>query len=339
MNDAGHIMAIYITKNGQQLGPYSVIEAQNLVRSGTVVDTDLAWQDGLANWVPLNQLPGFRYVPPPAPAVPRPTTTPEASHRMPVENKSVLKKIGGGIAAVAILLFKFAGPLFIFLKTGGTMLLSIFAYTWAFHWSWQLATAIVGLIFVHEMGHVIAAKWLGLPVSAPLFVPFLGAAIVMKQNPRDAWTEALMAYGGPLAGCMGSWICWYASFYVDWDWLMPAAMVSFLINLFNMIPIPPLDGGRICAAVSPWFWILGLLLFGASIIVFHAWSSLIIVVLVLLSALPRMKQILFGQSTAEMQAYYNTHISNRLSMAMMYLGLIAALLLGYWDASEHLRGL
>ena len=101
-SDARHTMAIYITKNGQRLGPYSVIEAQNLVRSGTVIDTDLAWQEGLANWMPLKQIPGFRYVPPPAPAVPRPTTTPEASHRMPVENKSLFKKIGGGIAAVAI---------------------------------------------------------------------------------------------------------------------------------------------------------------------------------------------------------------------------------------------
>jgi Zn-dependent protease len=242
----------------------------------------------------------------------------------------------GALGAAGLLLFKFAAPLFVFLKTGGSMLLSIFIYSTYFHWSWQLATGIVLLIFVHEMGHVVAAKWLGLPVSAPLFIPFLGASIVMKQNPRDAWTEALMAYGGPLAGCLGSWVCWYASFYVDWDWLMPAATISFMINLFNMIPIPPLDGGRICAAVSPWFWVFGLLLLAASIVLFHAWNSFIIIGLVLLVALPRMKQTLFGQTTPEMRAYYHTHLSNRLSMALMYIGLIAALLLGYWDASSHL---
>ena len=244
--------------------------------------------------------------------------------------------IFGMLGAAGLLLFKFAAPLLVFLKTGGSMLLSIFIYSTWFHWSWQLATAIVVLIFVHEMGHVVAAKWLGMPVSAPLFIPFIGASIVMKQSPRDAWTEALMAYGGPLAGCIGSWVCWFAAFYLDWDWLMPAAMISFIINLFNMIPIPPLDGGRICAAVSPWFWIIGLLLLGASIVLFHAWNSFLIIGLVLLAALPRMKQTLFGQATPEMQAYYNTHISNRLSMALMYLGLISALLLGYWNAIAYL---
>ena len=111
---------------------------------------------------------------------------------------------------------------------------------------------------------------------------------------------------------------------------------SFFINIFNMIPVPPLDGGRICSAVSPWFWIIGLVLLAASVFYFHAWNSIVIIILVLIVAFPRMKQTLFGQTTPEMQAYYNTHISNRLTMALMYLGLIAALLLGYWDASSHL---
>lgn len=332
-------MAIYITRNGERYGPYSLTEAQEQVRSGSLALSDLAWQEGLPHWIPLNQIPGFTYVRPPAPAVPVATTTPEEVHRPLVENKSLLQKIGTGIVAIGVILFKFMAPILLLLKTGGSMLLSIFVYSAYFHWSWQLATAIVVLIFVHEMGHVVAAKWLGLPVSAPLFIPFLGAAIIMKQSPRDAWTEALMAYGGPFAGCIGSWICWCAAFYVDCDWLMPAAAISFVINLFNMIPIPPLDGGRICAAVSPWFWIIGLLLLGASIVLFHAWNSFIVIGLVLLFALPRIKQTLFGQTTPEMQAYYNTHIFKRIIMALLYLGLIAALLLGYWDASSHLSGL
>ncbi len=74
------------------------------------------------------------------------------------------------------------------------MLLMIWVYAMMF--GWRFAAGFVFLIFVHEMGHVIAAKWLGMPVSAPLFIPFVGASIIMKENPRDAWTEALMAYGG-----------------------------------------------------------------------------------------------------------------------------------------------
>jgi Zn-dependent protease len=248
-----------------------------------------------------------------------------------------MQKIGTGIAGIAVLLFKFKFLIWGFLKTSLSMLLMIWVYSTIF--GWRFAVGFVVLIFVHEMGHVIAAKWLGIPVSAPVFIPFMGAAIIMKQNPRDAWTEALMAYGGPLAGCIGSWICWYVAIQYHQPWMMAVASTSFVINLFNMIPIPPLDGGRICAAVSPWFWLIGLVLLVASVIYFHTWQSLMsimIIGLVLFFALPRIKATLFGPPSAAMQTYYATHISNRLSMAILYLGLIAALLLGYWDASQHL---
>jgi len=251
--------------------------------------------------------------------------------------KSPLQNIWGWIVAGVVAVAKFKFLIFGALKTSLSMLLMIWTYSWIF--GWAFAAGLVLLIFVHEMGHVIAAKWLGLPVSAPLFIPFIGAAIIMKQSPRDAWTEALMAYGGPLAGCIGSWICWAIALQLQERWIMAVASVSFVINLFNMIPVPPLDGGRICAAVSPWFWIIGLVLLGASVLYFHSINSIVILILVLIVALPRMKQTLFGQSTPEMEAYYHTHISNRLSMALMYLGLIAALLLGYWDASQHLSDL
>jgi Zn-dependent protease len=240
----------------------------------------------------------------------------------------------GWLAALGVLALKFSVVALKALKTAGSMLLMIWVYSWMF--GWLFAAGFVFLILVHEMGHVIAAKMLGLPVSAPLFIPLFGAMIVMKQNPRDAWTEALMAYGGPLAGCIGSWICWAIALQTQENWVMAVASISFLINLFNMIPVPPLDGGRICAAVSPWFWIIGLFLLGAAVLYFHSVNSVIIIIIVLFVAFPRMKQTLLGQPTPEMEAYYNTHISNRLSMALMYLGLIAALLLGYWDASSHL---
>jgi Zn-dependent protease len=242
----------------------------------------------------------------------------------------------GILVGVGLLGLKFLAPFLVVLKTGGTMFLSVLAYWWAFNWTWQMATGIVFLIFVHEMGHVIAAKLLHMPVTAPLFIPFLGASITMKENPRDAWTEALMAYGGPLAGCVGSWICWALALQLHQPWLMVVASFSFIINLFNMIPVPPLDGGRICAAVSSWFWLIGLVLLLLSVVFFHAWNSIIILVLVLLAAIPRLKETLFGQPTEEMKRYYQVHIGDRLVMALMYLGLIAALLLGFWSASSHI---
>jgi Zn-dependent protease len=212
--------------------------------------------------------------------------------------------------------------------------LMIWVYSWTF--GWPFAAGFVLLIFVHEMGHVIAAKWLGMPVTAPIFIPFVGAYITMKENPRDAWTEALMAYGGPLAGCIGGWFCWWLALQFHEPWIMGVASITFVMNLFNLIPVPPLDGGRICAAVSPWFWFIGIILLGAAVFYFHASASIFIIIIVLAIAIPRLKQTFFERNTPEMQRYYDTHISNRLTMALMYLGLIAALLLGYWDASQHL---
>jgi len=252
----------------------------------------------------------------------------------PPPKKSVTQAIGGGFVAILVLLAKFKFLLLGGLKTILSMGVSIWVYSLLF--GWRFAAGFVVLILVHEMGHVIAAKLLGLPVSAPLFIPFIGASIIMKENPRDAWTEALMAYGGPLAGCIGSWICWFIALQFGIPWLLAVASLSFLINIFNMIPVPPLDGGRICSAVSPWFWIIGLVLLGLSVIYFHAWNSIVIIVLVLFMAFRRIKQTLFGVPSPEMQAYYHTHISNRITMALMFLGLLAALMLGYWDSQQHL---
>src|SRR5260221_2076502 len=100
----GNTMALYINKDGQQLGPYSVAEAQTLLRSGTVAATDWAWQEGLPTWIPLHQIPGFVSVPPAPPVPPVPTATPVAYDAYkpapPKDNRSLVKKIGSGIAAI-----------------------------------------------------------------------------------------------------------------------------------------------------------------------------------------------------------------------------------------------
>jgi Zn-dependent protease len=234
----------------------------------------------------------------------------------------------GWTAALVVVLLKY--------KTVLSMLLSIGIYAQIF--GWGFAVGFVLLIFVHEMGHVVAARWLGIPVSAPLFIPFIGASIVMKQNPRDAWTEALMAYGGPLAGGLGGWICLVAGEASRWPLLIAVAAATFVMNLFNLIPVPPLDGGRICAAVSRWFWLIGLVLLGAAVFYFHAAVTLmIIVILVLFAALQRIRHMLQFRASPEIQKYYQLSLGTRAFVAAFYLGLIVALLLGYWDASNHLQ--
>jgi Zn-dependent protease len=146
-------------------------------------------------------------------------------------------------------------------KAGGTiwtMLLSIGSY--ALFYPWTFALGLVVMMLVHEMGHVWAARRKGLSVSAPAFIPFVGALITMRKMPADAVTEAYIAYGGPFVGTIGATLCLAAGVATGYVPLYSIAMVGFLLNLFNLLPIHPLDGGRIVTAISRWLWVVGLVL-------------------------------------------------------------------------------
>jgi len=167
----------------------------------------------------------------------------------PPPPKPKAKGVFGWIAFLGVMVLKFGALALQSLKTSLSMILMIWAYSWLF--GWRFAVGFVVLLFVHEMGHFLAAKRLGIPVGAPIFIPFMGAYITMKENPRDAWTEAWMAYCGPLAGGIGCWVCWGLALAFDQPWLMAVASASFVMNLFNLIPVPPLDGGNVLAGIVP----------------------------------------------------------------------------------------
>ncbi|NOU95719.1 site-2 protease family protein [Paenibacillus sp. LMG 31456] len=172
---------------------------------------------------------------------------------------------------------KFLLALLKFGKFGGvflSMLISIGAYAIIFPWSF--AVGFVLLILVHELGHVIAAKQKGLPVSAPMFIPFLGAFINMKRHPRDAVTEAYIAIGGPVLGSIGALAVFGAAIYFESPLLYSLALAGFLINLFNLIPIHPLDGGRIVTAVSRWLWLVGLI--GGLVLIIYNFSIILCII-------------------------------------------------------------
>jgi hypothetical protein len=127
-----------------------------------------------------------------------------------------LKKLFGPIGVALVVIAKFAAkikflllPLFkflpILLKTGGTMVLSVGVY--AMSWGWKFALGFVLLLFVHECGHLLVARKFGLNVGAPVFIPFMGAFIALKDAPKDAWMEAWVGIGGPLLGTLGAAVC------------------------------------------------------------------------------------------------------------------------------------
>jgi Zn-dependent protease len=140
-------------------------------------------------------------------------------------------------------------------KTLATMLLSIGAY--AIEWGWLFAAGFVLLIFVHEMGHAVAMRLEGIPAGAPVFIPFVGAFIAMQGRPRNAAVEARVAMAGPIAGSLAAWATLWAGIELELPLLRALGHSAVLINLFNLVPVPPLDGGRIVTAFTRTYWAIG----------------------------------------------------------------------------------
>jgi Zn-dependent protease len=206
----------------------------------------------------------------------------------------------------------------VLLKTGGTMFLTIVVY--AQTWGWLFALGFVVLIFVHECGHLVAAKRVGLKVGAPVFIPFMGAFIALKEAPPNAWIEAQVGIGGPLLGTAGAAVCDGVYLATGEPMFRALAYTGFLLNLFNLAPIGFLDGGRIVTALSPWLWLVGLLIVGALLFVHFNFLLL----LILLLSLPRLFS-LFRKRTAEEARYFEVASRQRWTMAGLYFGLVAFL--------------
>ena len=247
------------------------------------------------------------------------------------EERSVWKRVAGALAAAGILLVKLGAKLKALLlllpklkifTTSASMLVSVGAY--ALIWGWKFGVGFVLLLLVHEMGHVIQLRREGIPASAPMFIPFLGAVVAMKELPKDAAAEARVGLAGPVLGSLGSLVP-LAIYAATGEELFKAlAFVGFLLNLFNLLPVLPLDGGRAMAALSPWMWFVGYgLLIGATI----AFPNPILLLILLLGGLEtwrRWKQ----RKTPEAQAFHRVRPATRAAVAVVYLGLAAALALG-----------
>ena len=240
---------------------------------------------------------------------------------------SKVKRCFAPLAVVGVLLAKLKWlflPIVKFLpmvlKTGGTMLLTIWVY--AMNWGWWYALGFVLLIFVHECGHLVAAKRVGLKVSAPVFIPFMGAFIALKEAPRNAWIEAQIGIGGPLLGTLGAVICYL--FYPLTGNLLFAALAysGFLLNLFNLAPVGFLDGGRIASAISPWLWVIGIGVIG--VLLYTHFNFLLL--LIFLFSLPRLFS-LFRKRTEEEARYFEVTPAQRWTMAALYFGLVGFLAL------------
>jgi Zn-dependent protease len=241
------------------------------------------------------------------------------------------KRAGGPIAAAAALIAKFGlklkALLFLLpkvklLTTSGTMLVSIAAY--ALFWGWKFAVGFVALLFVHEMGHVVQLRREGIKASAPMFIPFLGAAVAMKEMPKDAAAEARVGLAGPILGSLGA-LAVLGIYGLTGNELFKAlAFVGFFLNLFNLLPVLPLDGGRAMAALSPWMWFVGYGLLVAATIAFPNPIMLLVLLFGGMETWRRWK----ARKSPESQEFHRVRPAVRVAVAVVYLGLAGALALG-----------
>ena len=232
----------------------------------------------------------------------------------------------GPLGLVLIFVFGKLKYLLLILKVGKfktfiTMLVSIWAY--AMFWGWSFAAGFVGLIFIHEMGHVLALRLQGVKSSAPMFIPFVGAYIAMKELPKNAFAEAIAAAGGPLLGTLGAIGCAGAGLATGNPFWFALASSGFLLNLFNLLPMSPLDGGRIIGAISPRLWIFGLA--GAIILFYLTWSPILALVVIMGSVQMYNN---YRKPEVEQARYYAVPPMRRLLIAAIFLGLLALTTVG-----------
>lgn len=224
-------------------------------------------------------------------------------------------------------------------KTGGSMLLSIVVYAFMFSgtrgWDFglQFATGFVLLILIHELGHSLAMRYFGLSASPPIFIPFMGALINLRQQPRNAWEEAVVGIGGPVTGTLAAGVTYLIYLQTGSELFLKLSLFGFLLNLFNMLPVPPLDGGRVTAAVSPWIWMPGLLGVVAWVVYryFFEGSFEFIFILLLLMAWPRVLGIL--KARTRNNPYYRIGAKAQWTMGACYLLLAATLQIMHTVAS------
>jgi Zn-dependent protease len=266
-------------------------------------------------------------------ADPAPEAAPATTGPFEPERRPLHRRVLGGLAAAAAVIAKFAAklkallvlaPKLKLLTTSGSMLVSVAAYSLI--WGWRFAIGFVGLLFVHELGHVVQLRREGIKASAPLFIPFLGAVISAKSLGGNALAEARVGLAGPILGSLGSAAAlplYAVSGHKLW---LALAFTGFFLNLFNLLPVVPLDGGRAMAAMAPWMWFAGLAVLVGLAVVF---PNPIILLIVLFGAMETWRRWRARRAgAAEQQLYYRVKPAHRLLVAAVYLGLIALLVLG-----------
>jgi Zn-dependent protease len=280
-----------------------------------------------SQWPPAPPYPTSE---PSNPRPPSPEPPPTVPERKQPDNRPWWRRWLSVLIVIGALLLKFGKAALLLLPkakvltTSASMLVSIAAYSLI--WGWKFALGFVVLLFVHEMGHVIQLRREGIEASAPMFIPFLGAVVMAKSLGNDATAEARVGLAGPILGTLGTLALLPVAISTGEDFWYALIFTGLFLNLFNLLPVVPLDGGRAMAALSPWMWFVGL--FAMALLTFLSPNPIIILILLVavFDTYRRWKAYKAGGESA--QAYYRVKPSHRLMILAVYLGLIAVCVVG-----------
>lgn len=212
---------------------------------------------------------------------------------------------------------------------GGSFVVTIAAYTTQAPLAVVIGFVVITLI--HEIGHAVAIRAKGLRAGFMVFIPFVGGAVTLKDQPRTAYDDAIIGLAGPFAGTLASLVCLQIYKWTsDPLWLL-IAFLGFALNLFNLLPIGMLDGGRISAAVTKWMWVFG----GAAVVykVFDQPNPLIIIIAVL-AGFQVYASIVREKTDAR---FYEVTPAQRAAIAVLYFALVIFLGHQTWMSYDRLE--
>ena len=285
--------------------------------------------DEHSTWLPPHAAADPRGPLGPAQAPPKPPLWKRALAPLAVLG-ALLVRLAGELKGLLLLL-----PKLKVLTTASTMLVSVAAY--ALIWGWRFAAGFVALLFVHEAGHAIQMRREGIRPNWMVFIPFLGAAVGARSLGGNALAEARIGLAGPVVGSAGAAAVWAAGEATGSGLLLALAFTGFFLNLFNLIPVVPFDGGRAMAAMAPWMWFVG---FAAMLALFVLAPNPILVLFLLLGGMESWRRWRDRRRGADGNAaYYRVRALHRLAVGAVYVGLIVLLAVGmhlsFVDRTAH----
>lgn len=219
-----------------------------------------------------------------------------------------------------------------FAIAGGSMAVTVAAYAWKYPNRLGLILGFVVVTLIHEIGHAVVIRVKGLRAGYMVFIPFIGGAVTLKDQPRSAYDDAQIGLAGPIFGTLAS-----LAFLQTFKWskeplYLLIALAGFVLNLINLLPIGMLDGGRISAAVTKWMWV-----FGGGLLtykVFRQPNPLLILILILAAF-----QVYASLNREKEDKFYEVTPTQRAAIGLAYFALVVFLGHQTFMAMDRLEGL